>query len=137
MQWKYNDKEIECSDLEGYVGFVYIITNLINNKKYIGKKNLTKSKIYFKNKKKKRKRVTSDWENYYGSSEILLSDVKEYGKENFERRILHLCLSKSEMSYLEAKEQFIRDAILSDEYYNDWLSVRIRRAHLKTMRIKQ
>ena len=131
MEWEWENKTLQEEDIKEYVGFVYEIQNLIDYRKYIGKKNFTRSKIYQKNKKRRRKRVESNWKDYYGSSDILLKDLEKYGKENFRRKILHLCKTKSEMSYLEAKEQFLNDAIISEEYYNDWISVRIRRTHLK------
>lgn len=135
MEWYYNGFPINDSDLEGFVGFVYLIENLTNSRKYIGKKNLTKSKTYQKNKKKKRKRVESDWRDYFGSSEELLVDVERIGKNNFRRTIIHLCRSKGEMTYLEAKEQFERDVLLSDDYYNSWISCRIRRPHVKGLTV--
>ena len=112
-----------------YIGFVYLITNHSNNKQYIGKKLFTKSKIYQKNNKKKRKRVSSDWMTYTGSNEELNEDVKK--GDSITKTILHLCKSKGFCSYYESKEILTRDCLLSDKYYNTWLSVRIRRTHLK------
>ena len=40
--WYYNNKEIGDDDIQGYVSFVYRITNLETGKQYIGKKNFTK-----------------------------------------------------------------------------------------------
>ena len=122
---------------EGFIGFVYIIENLKNDKKYIGKKLwITKQKLPpLKGKKRKRIRtVSTDWRNYYGSSEELLRDVEHYGKQAFRRTILHLCRSKGEASYLEAYEQFNRNVLLREDYYNTWISCRIRTSHLKHLR---
>jgi hypothetical protein len=52
-------------------------------------------------------------------------------EENFTRTILHLCKSKGECSYLEAKEQFINGVIESADYYNTWIMVRVRDTHIK------
>jgi hypothetical protein len=135
MEWFLNGFPVKDSDLEGFVGFVYLIENLTNSRKYIGKKLLTKSKTYQVKKKKKRKRVESDWRDYYGSSEELLGDVETMGRENFRRTIIHLCKSKGEMTYLEAKEQFARDVLLSMDYYNSWISCRIRRPHVRGLTV--
>lgn len=123
--WLFTGKEFKEEYIEKAVGFVYLITNKTNGRKYIGKKLFTKSKTYQKNKKKKRTRVSSDWMNYYGSNKELQEDVKNLGPENFERQILLLCNSKSELSYYESKFIFQTDALLDDKYYNSWISCRI------------
>lgn len=127
MQWKYNGNLVE-EIADQYIGFVYIITNLTNNKKYIGKKlaKFKKTRPPLKGKKRKRKSlVESDWQSYWGSSEHLLADVDELGPENFSREILYFCTTRGELSYLEAKEQFDRGVLLTDEYYNGIINVRI------------
>lgn len=127
--WIYNESEFTEDMIEDNVGFVYIITNLTNNKFYIGKKLFSKSKTYQKNKKKKKKRVSSDWLTYTGSNDQLNIDIKN--GHQIKKHILHLCKSKGWCSYLETKEILTRDCLLSDKYYNTWLSARIRRSHLK------
>ena len=122
---------------EEFIGFVYIIENLENDKKYIGKKLwITKQKLPpLKGKKRKRTRIVStDWRDYYGSSEELLKDVEYYGQGTFRRTILHLCRSKGEASYLEAYEQFSRNVLLRDDYYNTWISCRVRNSHIRQLR---
>jgi hypothetical protein len=57
--------------------------------------------------------------------------VLSLGHENFSREILHLCRSKGECGYLEAKEQFIRGVMESEDYYNTWIMVRVRKSHIK------
>jgi len=69
--------------------------------------------------------VESDWQTYWGSSEHLLADVAELGTENFSREILYFCTTRGELSYREAKEQFDREVLLTDEYYNGIINVRI------------
>lgn len=130
--WFYNGYVFDEKDIEpGIVGFVYLITNLSNGKKYVGKKNLTKTKkLYRKNKRAKRVNTSSDWRNYYGSNGYLLEDVTSYGPSNFKREILRLCKTKGEMSYYEAKEQLLRDVLLSDDYYNNFIGCKIHRNHL-------
>ena len=125
--WTHKGKLIETlpDDCEG---FVYLITNLTNDKKYVGKK-LARFKVTrppLKGKKNKRRSTKeSDWRTYWGSSEHLLADVEKLGEENFTREILHYCQSRGMLSYLEAKEQFDREVLLSDDYYNGIINVRV------------
>jgi hypothetical protein len=115
MDWQYNG-EVFTDVPKGMEGFVYIITNLTNNKKYIGKKHFWTRQ---KNRKTgRRKTEESDWKNYFGSCDELNADVKKLGKEHFLREILYLCPHKKSMSYYETYEQFNRNVLLSDEYYN-------------------
>ena len=126
-EWMYNGSVVAQLP-ETCVGFVYIITNLTNNKKYIGKKlarfKVTKNPLKGK-KNKRRSTKESDWRTYYGSSDKLNEDVATLGKENFTREILYYCESKGEMSYLEAKEQFDCSVLETDEYYNGIINVRV------------
>ena len=127
MQWTYEGKEI-TEIPQGIEGFVYLITNLTNNKKYVGKKlaKFKTTKPPLKGKKNKRRGTKeSDWRDYWGSSEHLLQDVEELGPENFTREILYMCPSRGIMSYLEAKEQFDRRVLETDEYYNGIINVRV------------
>lgn len=112
------------------IGFVYEITNLVNGRKYIGKKLLTMAKTKVIKGKKKKIRSESTWKSYYGSNQELIDDVKKFGKENFKREILRFCTSKGEMSYWEARLQFDNNVLESDMYYNQWISCRIHKKHL-------
>lgn len=112
-------------------GFVYVIENTISKRKYIGKKLFWSSKTKQVNKKKKKFKVPSDWMDYYGSNDVLKGDIETHGKENFVRTIIHLCKSKGECSYLEAKEQFVQGVMESEDFYNAWIMVRVRKSHIK------
>lgn len=115
MNWKYNDEDF-TEVPKKMEGFVYLITNLENNKKYIGKKNFwTRQKD---RKTGKRKKKESDWKKYYGSCDELIQDVKTIGEDKFLREILYLCPHKKSMSFYETMEQFKRDVILKEDYYN-------------------
>lgn len=121
-------------NLEEYYGFVYVIIDQTNGKKYIGKKLFWRSKILPVTKTRKRRKKTlveSDWKDYYGSSAEVQSLIETHGKDNFKRIILRLCKSKGECSYYEAKMQFEHDVLLRDDFYNDFIGCRIHSKHLK------
>jgi hypothetical protein len=127
MQWTYKGRLITEIPNE-YEGFVYLITNKTTNCKYIGKKlaKFKTTKPPLKGKKNKRRGTKeSDWKDYWGSSDRLNADVKKLGKDNFTREILYFCKSRGEMSYLEAREQFERRVLETDEYYNGIINVRV------------
>ena len=125
--WFYENKEVNELP-EDCVGFVYQITNTTNGRMYIGKKlaRFKRSRRPLKGRiNKRRYTVSSDWKYYYGSSDLLLADVEKLGKDNFKREILFYCKSKAELSYIEAREQFARKVLESNDYYNGHIRVRI------------
>ena len=139
MTWLFESQEI-TEIPEEYVGFVYIITNKISVKKYIVKKiskfrlttyRTVKLKNGTKKKKKVRSKIDSDWQTYYGSNDELNRDVQQLGTENFTREILYYCKTKAECSYIEAREQFSRRVLESDEWYNGHIQVRVHGSHIK------
>jgi hypothetical protein len=130
--WIYNDNIFEETP-EEYQGFVYMITELDTNKKYIGKKFFWKPKTLPITKSRKRRvrtRVESDWRTYYGSSKEVQSLVEAKGVDNFKRIIMKLCKTKGECSYYEAKLQFENDVLLNDEFYNEFIGCKIHSKHL-------
>jgi hypothetical protein len=138
MTWYYQNKPVEELP-EDCVGFVYLITNLTNDRKYIGKKlakfsRTTTKTVTLKNgtkkKKKIRSKIDSDWQEYFGSSAELNKDIDSLGKENFSREILYFCKSKAECSYVESREQFFRKVLESTEYYNNNIMCRIHGSHI-------
>ena len=138
MSWIYENIQVEALP-EDCVGFVYLITNNLSGRKYIGKKLAKFSKttykmVKLKNGKKKRRKIRgkieSDWQTYYGSSPELTKDVVALGIENFSREILFYCNSKSECSYVEAREQFRHKVLESDDYYNGHIQVRVHGSHI-------
>jgi hypothetical protein len=139
MTWYYNGEVIEKLP-EDCLGFVYCITNNIDNRKYIGKKlsNFSKTKTKtittkagVKKKKKIRYTEESDWKEYWSSSDELKKDVVQLGEQNFHREILHFCKSKGGLSYYELKEQIDRRVLERNDYYNGIIQVRIHKSHIK------
>ena len=139
MSWLFENKTIEVLP-EDCIGFVYLITNNLTGRKYIGKKLAKFSKttykvVKLKNGNKKRKKIKSkiesDWQLYYGSNTELNEDITKLGSENFTREILYYCKSKAECSYIEAREQFNKKVLESDDYYNGHIQVRVHGSHIK------
>ena len=138
MTWHYNNQSVETLP-DDCIGFVYQITNNLSGRKYIGKKlakfskttyKIVKQKNGTKKRKKIRSKIDSDWREYYGSSPELTADVINLGTENFTREILYYCKSKSECSYIEAREQFTRKVLESTDYYNGHIQVRVHGSHI-------
>ena len=133
VNWTYQGKTVQELP-ENCIGFVYLITNTTNGRMYIGKKlaKFKRSRPPLKGRKNKRRHtVESDWQDYYGSSDLLTEDVEKLGKTKFTREILHLCSSKGECNYLEAKEQVARGVLESDNYYNGHIRVRVHGSIIK------
>jgi len=138
MSWLYEQQQVNQLP-EDCVGFVYLITNNLTGRKYIGKKLAKFSKTTYKtvklkngNKKRKkiRSKIDSDWQLYYGSNIELTQDINRLGADNFTREILFYCKSKSECSYIEAREQFARQVLESTDYYNGHIQVRVHGSHI-------
>jgi len=139
MTWTYQGQVVHELP-EACVGYVYLITNTVTGRQYIGKKLAKFSKTTYKTvklkngtkkKKKIRGKVDSDWQTYYGSSVELTKDITQIGVDKFTREILYYCKSKAETSYIEAREQFDRKVLESDEYYNGHIQVRVHGSHIK------
>ena len=120
--WTFNNKPFTSDDIKSYVGFVYLITEIDTDKKYIGRK-------YFyqlRKKKGKSKRVKSesDWKKYYGSSDELKRDIKENGRDTFKREILSLHTTLGKVNYEETKQLFLHNVLMealddgTPMYYN-------------------
>jgi hypothetical protein len=138
MTWQYQNIPVETLP-EDCIGFVYLITNNLTGRKYIGKKlakfsrttyRVVKQKNGKKRRKKIRTKVDSDWREYYGSSPELTADITKLGIENFSREILYYCTSKAACSYIEAREQFSRRVLESTDYYNGHIQVRVHGSHI-------
>lgn len=138
MTWFYKGEPVNEVP-EGYVGFIYRITNLVDGRIYVGKKKFLNKKtsvktVTLKNgtkkKKKVRSMVESDWREYWSSSEEVQEDVKKLGPDSFRRDIIQLCQSEGLMTYLETKEILVSGALESNKYYNKWIMARVRKDHI-------
>jgi len=146
MSWTFQGTLVEELP-EDCIGFVYLITNTVTGRMYVGKKlakfaRTTYKTVKLKNGKKKKKKIRgkieSDWKTYYGSNIELNKDVENLGTDKFKREILYYCTSKAECSYIEAREQFNRKVLESQDYYNGHIQVRVHGSHiLKSQAPKQ
>lgn len=132
MTWYFYNtpSEFTEADIGDNFGFVYLITHIPTGRKYIGKKFFTKAATRQVKGKRKKIRKSSDWELYWGSNKKLQEEVKTNGPDNYTREILHLCKTRSGCSYWETWEIFNRHALMSDSYYNEWVSCKIRKDHV-------
>ena len=135
MTWLYKDEPFDPESApEDCAGFVYRITNLDTDMKYIGKKSMWSKRTLppLKGQKRKRKKVfESDWREYYGSSANLNEERARIGDDRYKREILRFCKSKGELSYYELKYQMDEDVLLKpDEYYNAFVGGKIHRSHV-------
>tara|TARA_A100001391_G_scaffold186490_1_gene155717 strand:+ start:10757 stop:11182 length:426 start_codon:yes stop_codon:yes gene_type:complete len=124
-EWTFRNEIFDEKDIDKFEGFVYIITNMLDGRRYIGRKyfyNIRKVKG-----KKRRQRSPSDWKNYYGSSEQLKADIEKYGKKNFKREILSLHTTRGDCNYEEVKQQFLHNVLEEDNFYNDNISGKYHR----------
>jgi hypothetical protein len=141
--WEYNGQEFTEDLIGKSIGFIYLITNLTNGRRYIGKKqfySFTSSikTVTLKSGEKKKKKVKkiseSNWKDYYSSSIELNGDVELLGKDMFKREILYLVSTKGMMSYMEAKLQFQHEVLEHpDLWYNGTIQCRIHKSHVKML----
>ena len=130
--WLFEGREFQESDIADNIGYVYMITNLSDGRRYIGKKLFYFSKTRQVKGKKKKYKAPSDWPAYWSSSPELQADVERLGASNFRREILYLCKTKGTLSYIEAREQFsCRVLEQPDKFYNAIIQCRIHRTHVK------
>jgi len=124
-------------DIKDYLGFIYKITNLTNNKFYIGQKKFWFKKTLPPLKGKKRKRrslVESDWKTYNSSSKELQKDILSLGEDKFKYEILFWCKNKAMMNYVELARQVSNDCLLRDDCYNGIIQVRISKRGLEKIK---
>jgi hypothetical protein len=124
--WLYNNDLIDSIPDPKAVGFVYKITNLDNNKIYIGKKSFwskrrtklgKKALAAITDKRKSKYKVTISemkWQEYVGSNKDLTADIK--AGANIKKEILILAYSKQQLTYLETKFQFEYNVLEIDCY---------------------
>lgn len=112
-----------------YYGYIYLTTNKLTGKFYVGRKaylhkkkrKLTKKELaeYVGRGRKPKYEITykdSGWKDYFGSSKDLITDIEKYGKENFKVKVLKKCKTKKSLSYFEVYYQFKYDVLKKDTY---------------------
>jgi len=122
---------LQYDDNNLHYGFIYRITNTVNNKIYYGKKQIKSVKKLKPLKGRKNKRhfdIETDWKTYTSSSNDLNDDINKIGKDKFTFEIIRFCDSKFELAYYEAKVQFDNDVLLKEGFYNGIINCRIGRA---------
>ena len=120
--WSYNNKPFSSADIGEYFGFVYLITNNSNGRRYIGRKYF----FSFRTPKGKKRKVKleSDWKKYYGSCPELKEDIDKFGRENFSRTILSLHKTKGKTNFEETRQLFNNNVLTealdsgTPAYYN-------------------
>lgn len=130
MTWTYNNEPVTQELLDDHWGFVYVIMNKVTGRRYVGKKFFTKAGYRTVKGKRKKIRLASDWESYYGSNKVLLEDVEKLGADQFERYIIRLCKNKSECTYWETHFIFQFEALLSDRWYNEWVACKVSKRNV-------
>ena len=120
--WRHGERFFTSDDIHDFYGFVYNITNLTNQRQYIGRK-------YFWSHrkppgKKRRVKKESDWKKYYGSCPELKEEIEQFGRQNFSRTILSVHYTKGKTNYEETRQLFANKVLteqLDDgtpKYYN-------------------
>lgn len=107
--WYYDQNPFESDNIEDYFGFVYLITNKTNHRKYIGRKYFWQFRT--PRGKKRKVKSESDWKNYYGSCPELKEDVQKFGKENFIRNIISLHKTKGKTNFEETRQLFVNNVL--------------------------
>ena len=107
--WLYNGSPFTSDDIGDNFGFVYLIENKLNGRKYIGRKYLWQ----FRTPKGKKRKVKSEsnWKEYYGSCPELKEDIGKFGRENFSRTILSLHKTGGKTNYEETRQLFINNVL--------------------------
>ena len=107
--WIYNGVPFTSNDIGDNYGFVYLIENKLNGRKYIGRKYLWQ----FRTPKGKKRKVKSEsnWKEYYGSCPELKEDIDKLGRENFSRTIISLHKTKGKTNFEETRRLFINNVL--------------------------
>jgi hypothetical protein len=137
--WTYNGSVFESKNIDEYYGFIYRITNTVNNHDYIGRKffKTIKKRPPLKGKKNKRRStVETDWKDYYGSSNRLLGDIEKLGQDKFKREIIHLCNTRGETNYMEIYYQITEHVLLRENNYNGIISIKLGIGSVKNLLIE-
>ena len=107
--WYYNGEVFRSENISDNFGFVYLIENKINGRKYIGRKYFWS----FRKPKGKNRKVKSesDWKKYYGSCPELKEDVIKFGRENFSRTMLSVHKTGGKTNFEETRQLFANNVL--------------------------
>ena len=112
-------------NINTYEGFTYLITNLITNQKYIGRKyliSIRKKRILGK-KRKLVERKESDWQIYKSSSKDVQKAIKQFGINNFSFKILKCYITKGETNFAETELLFKKEVLSKKIKVNKTLEI--------------
>ena len=120
--WLFEGTPFLSENIDDNFGFVYLITNLKNGRRYIGRKYFWQ----FRTPKGKKRKVKSesDWKKYYGSCPELKEDIEQLGRQNFSRTILSLHKTPGKTNYEETRQLFTNNVLTESldngvpRYYN-------------------
>ena len=107
--WLFEGTPFLSENIDDNFGFVYLITNLKNGRRYIGRKYFWQ----FRTPKGKKRKVKSesDWKKYYGSCPELKEDIEQLGRQNFSRTILSLHKTPGKTNYEETRQLFTNNVL--------------------------
>ena len=107
--WLFEGTPFLSENIDDNFGFVYLITNLQNGRRYIGRKYFWQ----FRTPKGKKRKVKSesDWKKYYGSCPELKEDIEQLGRQNFSRTILSLHKTPGKTNYEETRQLFTNNVL--------------------------
>lgn len=140
--WLWKGEPFTSEQIGENFGFVYLLTDTANGRKYLGKKffwkpgkRMVKVKTGPRAGKSRPQRITkdSDWRTYFGSNPTIMRLAAE-DPERFKREILVLCKGRGELAYVEAKLQFENNVLFDDTFYNEVIDVRINAKALKNLK---
>ena len=131
INWFYQGKEIKSiNDCEpNALGFIYEITNLSNNKRYLGRKTIRKPN-YTSGINKGKSKGNYVFTTYCGSSKSLLEDIKR--GNTYKKEIIRWCYSKAELTYYESQAIYCSDSLIREDFYNFWCKSTVYSRHLNS-----
>ena len=129
--WLLNGKPVD-EPPDKAIGFLYRITRLDTGRQYLGKKLLQFRRTKQVKGVKKKMMVESDWKVYWGQNQTVKAEVATLGADKFKREIIKFCFQKQECNYEETRYIMEERAMFSEDYYNQWFTVRVTKKHIQS-----